>query len=132
MAERARPRPGPQSGTDAPRQSGPRILGTSSPRGRLLRLIGPGFITGASDDDPSGIGTYAVAGASLGYAVLWTALVTYPLMASVQHICAKIGMVSGRGLAGLLRQFYPRWLLYPAVVALLVANTINVGADLGA
>src|SRR5207245_5075691 len=92
----------------------------------------PGFITGASDDDPSGIGTYAVAGARLGFATLWTALLTFPLMATVQFVCAKIGMVSGRGLAGVLRAHYPRWLLYPAVLALLVANTINVGTDIGA
>src|SRR5207237_470431 len=68
----------------------------------------------------------------LGFATLWTALFTFPMMATIQFICAKIGMVSGRGLAGVLRQYYPRWLLYPAVVALLVANTINAGADIGA
>jgi NRAMP (natural resistance-associated macrophage protein)-like metal ion transporter len=95
-------------------------------------MLGPGLITGASDDDPSGIGTYAVAGAALGYAPLWTALVTFPLMASVQYICAKVGLVSGRGLGGVLRQHYPRALLYPVVLALLVANTINAGVDLGA
>jgi hypothetical protein len=99
---------------------------------RYLQILGPGLITGASDDDPSGIGTYAVAGASLGLATLWTALVTLPLMATVQFICAKIGMVSGHGLAGVLRRHYPRALLYPAVIALLVANTINAGADIGA
>jgi Mn2+/Fe2+ NRAMP family transporter len=103
-----------------------------NPVKRFLKVLGPGFITGASDDDPSGIGTYAVAGASLGLGILWTALLTFPLMAAVQLICAKVGLVSGRGLAGVLREFYPRWLLYPAVLALLVANTINVGADLGA
>jgi len=103
-----------------------------NPFKRFLKALGPGFITGASDDDPSGIGTYAVAGATLGFATIWTALVTFPLMATVQFICAKVGMVSGRGLAGVLRQSYPRWLLYPSVVSLLVANTINVGADLGA
>src|SRR6266487_524798 len=70
---------------------------------RFFKLLGPGLITGASDDDPSGIGTYAVAGASLGFATLWTAIVTLPLMAVVQYICGKIGMVSGRGLAGVLR-----------------------------
>src|SRR5437764_33771 len=75
---------------------------------RFLRILGPGLITGASDDDPSGIGTYAMAGASFGYATLWTALVTFPLMAAVQYICAKIGMVYGCGLAGILRRHYPR------------------------
>jgi NRAMP (natural resistance-associated macrophage protein)-like metal ion transporter len=99
---------------------------------RFFKLLGPGFITGASDDDPSGIGTYAVAGATFGYATLWTALVTFPLMASVQFMCAKVGMVSGMGLAGVLRHHYPRWLLYPTVCGLIAANTINAGADLGA
>ncbi|MEO7540077.1 MAG: divalent metal cation transporter [Pyrinomonadaceae bacterium] len=99
---------------------------------RLLNRLGPGLITGASDDDPSGIGTYAQAGAALGYATLWTAVMTLPLMIVVQHICAKIGMCSGRGLAGVLRKFYPRWLLYPVVGGLVIANTINIGADISA
>ncbi|TAK77339.1 MAG: divalent metal cation transporter [Dehalococcoidia bacterium] len=103
-----------------------------NPLRRLLAILGPGFITGASDDDPSGIGTYSVAGASLGYAVLWTAPLTFPLMASVQFICAKVGMVSGRGLAGVLRHHYPRWLLYTSVGGLTVANTVNAGVDIGA
>jgi NRAMP (natural resistance-associated macrophage protein)-like metal ion transporter len=103
-----------------------------NPLNRFLKVLGPGLITGASDDDPSGIGTYAVAGASLGFTTLWTALVTFPLMASVQFICAKVGMVSGMGLAGVLRRHYPRPLLYLAVLGLLVANTINAGADIGA
>src|SRR6476646_7840045 len=104
----------------------------ANPLKRAFRILGPGLITGASDDDPSGIGTYAVAGASLGFATLWTAPLTFPLMASVQFICAKVGMVSGMGLAGVLRRHYPRWLLYPTVLALTVANTINAGADIGA
>lgn len=99
---------------------------------KVLKILGPGLITGCSDDDPSGIGTYATVGASQGYAMLWTAPFTYPLMASVQFVCAKIGLVSGRGLAGILREYYPRWVLYPAVLALIVANTINAGADIGA
>jgi NRAMP (natural resistance-associated macrophage protein)-like metal ion transporter len=99
---------------------------------RFLKVLGPGLVTGASDDDPSGIGTYAVAGASFGFATLWTALITLPLMATVQFMCAKVGMVSGRGLAGVLRSHYPRPLLYLAVFGLLVANTINAGADIGA
>src|SRR5689334_12709313 len=98
----------------------------------IFRLIGPGFITGASDDDPSGIATYAVAGASFGFATLWTAMITFPLMATVQFICAKIGMVTGRGLAGVLKKHYPRWVLIPAVMALMIANTFNAGADIGA
>jgi len=99
---------------------------------RFFKILGPGLITGASDDDPSGIGTYAVAGASLGFATLWTALFTFPLMASVQFVCAKVGMVSGMGLAGVLRRHYSRPLLYVAVTGLVIANTINAGADIGA
>src|SRR5262252_6144281 len=99
---------------------------------QLLKSLGPGLITGASDDDPSGIGTYAVAGASLGYATLWTALVSFPMMTAVQYTCAKIGMVSGTGLAGVLRQRFPRPLVYAAVFALVAANSINAGADIGA
>ena len=103
-----------------------------NPVRRFLRVLGPGFITGASDDDPSGIATYASSGAGFGYGLLWTALLTFPMMTAVQYACAKIGLVTGRGLAGVLREHYSRWLLYPAVAALFVANTINVGADLGA
>lgn len=95
-------------------------------------MLGPGLITGASDDDPSGIGTYTSAGASLGYSTLWTALLTLPMMISVQYLCAKVGMVTGRGLAGVLKRHYSPWILYPAVIGLLIANTINAGADIGA
>jgi NRAMP (natural resistance-associated macrophage protein)-like metal ion transporter len=103
-----------------------------NPIKRLLDRLGPGLITGASDDDPSGIGTYSQAGAALGYATLWTAVVTLPLMIVIQHICAKIGMVSGEGLAGVLKRNYSKKLLYPAVIGLVIANTINVGADISA
>ncbi len=103
-----------------------------NPARRLLKVMGPGLITGASDDDPSGIGTYAQAGARYGYATLWTTLAMLPMMTSVQYICAKIGLVNGRGLAGVLREHYPRAVLYPAVFALVAANTINAGADIGA
>src|SRR5947209_4268601 len=103
-----------------------------SPIKRFLKILGPGLITGASDDDPSGIGTYTTAGASLGFATLWTALFTFPLMAIVQYTCAKVGMVSGRGLAGVLKRHYAPWVVYPAIIGLLLANTINAGADIGA
>lgn len=103
-----------------------------NPIKRFLKVLGPGLITGAADDDPSGIGTYTQAGASLGFAPLWTAIMTFPLMAVVQFLCAKIGMVSGMGLAGVLRKHYSRAVLYPAVFGLVVANTINAGADIGA
>jgi len=103
-----------------------------NPIKNLLDRLGPGLITGASDDDPSGIGTYTQAGAALGYATLWTAIVTLPLMIVVQHVCAKIGMCGGRGLAGVLRRYYSKKLLYPVVLGLVVANTINAGADISA
>jgi NRAMP (natural resistance-associated macrophage protein)-like metal ion transporter len=126
---------GGSSGSRRRKPRNPRVASLArdkNPVRRFLRILGPGFITGASDDDPSGIGTYATIGAGLGYGMLWTALATFPLMATVQLICARIGLVTGRGLAGVLRRHYPRWLLYPVVLGLLVANTVNVGADLGA
>ena len=98
---------------------------------RYFRVLGPGLITGASDDDPSGITTYSVAGASLGYGMLWTALATYPLMAAVQLVCARIGLVTGEGLAAVLRRHYPRPLLYAVCLLLLIANVFNISADLG-
>jgi NRAMP (natural resistance-associated macrophage protein)-like metal ion transporter len=109
-----------------------RIDRETNPIKRVLMFLGPGLITGASDDDPSGIGTYTQAGASLGFATLWTAPLTLPMMAAVQFICAKIGMVSGMGLAAVLRKHYPRWLVYSAVSLLIIANTVNAGADIGA
>src|SRR2546422_1093723 len=99
---------------------------------RFFKLLGTGLISGASDDDPSGIGTYAVAGASLGFTTLWTALFTLPLMIATLQICARIGMVSGMGLAAVLRRHYARNLLYLTVIGLVIANTINAGADIGA
>src|SRR6059036_3841861 len=103
---------------------------THNPVARYFKLLGPGLVTGASDDDPSGITTYSVAGASLGYGMLWTAMATLPLMAAVQLICARIGLVSGRGLAGAVRHHYPRPFLYVACVLLLAANVFNIAADL--
>jgi NRAMP (natural resistance-associated macrophage protein)-like metal ion transporter len=97
---------------------------------RFFRILGPGLITGAADDDPSGIATYSIVGAALGTSLLWTAFITWPLMGCVQFMCARIGLVTGHGLAGALRQKFPRWLLITAAAALLIANTINVGADL--
>ncbi len=102
-----------------------------NPLKRLGRALGPGLITGASDDDPSGIGTYAQAGAQHGFATLWMTLAMLPMVTAVQYMCAKIGLVTGRGLAGVLREHYPR-AVYPAVIALVIANTLNAGADIGA
>jgi len=99
---------------------------------RFLRTLGPGFITGASDDDPSGIATYSQAGAQLGFGIGWTMLLTYPLMSAIQEICARIGRTTGHGIAGNLCRHYPAWLLYPIVALLFTANTINIGANLSA
>lgn len=99
---------------------------------QLLRRLGPGLITGASDDDPSGIGTYSQAGVQLGYGIGWTMLLTFPLMAAIQEISARIGRTTGHGIAGILRRHYPNWLLYLVVALLFLANTINIGADLSA
>src|SRR5450755_1784395 len=101
-------------------------------RPKLRDILGPGLITGASDDDPSGIATYSQAGAQFGFALGWTLLLTYPLMCAIQLISAQIGRVTGRGLAGNMRRHYPRPLLYLLIGLLVVANTINIGADLGA
>jgi NRAMP (natural resistance-associated macrophage protein)-like metal ion transporter len=98
---------------------------------KILAVLGPGVITGAADDDPSGISTYSVAGAAYGYATLWIALLTFPLMSAVQLMCARLGMVTGRGLAAAVRDNYPRWVLWGACSILVVANVINIGADLG-
>jgi NRAMP (natural resistance-associated macrophage protein)-like metal ion transporter len=99
---------------------------------RLWRQLGPGLITGAADDDPSGIATYSQAGAQFGYSLGWTMLFTFPLMAVVQEISARIGRITRFGLAGNLRRFYPAWLLRTLVGLLVLANTLNLGADLGA
>jgi NRAMP (natural resistance-associated macrophage protein)-like metal ion transporter len=98
---------------------------------RFFSKLGPGLITGAADDDPSGIATYSVTGATFGYGPLWTALFSFPLMVAVQLMCARLGMVTGRGLAAVIRRRYPRWVLWSACSVLIVANVINIGADLG-
>jgi Mn2+/Fe2+ NRAMP family transporter len=97
---------------------------------QLLAALGPGIVTGAADDDPSGIATYSIAGAQLGTSMLWTAFLTWPLMAAVQMMCARIGMVTGSGLAEGLRQKFPRSVVAITALALLLANTVNIGADL--
>ncbi|MCA6116137.1 divalent metal cation transporter [Bradyrhizobium sp. WSM 1738] len=97
-----------------------------------LKALGPGLITGAADDDPSGIGTYSQAGAQLSYGIGWTMLLTFPLMAAIQEISARVGRVTGHGIAGNVCRHYSRWLLNVVVALLFIANTINIGADLGA
>jgi NRAMP (natural resistance-associated macrophage protein)-like metal ion transporter len=120
----------------ADRRSEPRAYrvrqrGARSHLRERLSELGPGLITGAADDDPSGIATYSQAGAAFGYGTLWIALVTLPLMASVQLMCARVGIVARSGLASVLRHHYPRWLLWVACGLLLVGNTVNIAADLG-
>ncbi|MCD6011556.1 MAG: divalent metal cation transporter [Flavipsychrobacter sp.] len=97
---------------------------------RFFKKLGPGLITGASDDDPSGITTYTQAGARYGYATLWTAWATLPLMAAIQEMCARIGMASKKGLTSVLKQYYPKWVLYVMVVFSVPAIILNIGADI--
>ena len=101
-------------------------------RPKLIEIMGPGLITGASDDDPSGIATYSQAGAAFGFGLAWTLVFSYPLMVGIQEISARIGRVTGRGIAGNLKRYYPAWLLNGIVGLLVLANVINIGADLGA
>jgi NRAMP (natural resistance-associated macrophage protein)-like metal ion transporter len=115
-----------------PHRGQPHPLRRLSRFNRLLRVVGPGLITGAADDDPSGIGTYSQAGAAFGFGQLWLALYMLPLMIAVQEMCGRIGLVTNNGIAGVVRQHYGRRLLFGALLLLFVANTINVGADLGA
>ncbi|BBX82131.1 NRAMP family divalent metal transporter [Mycolicibacterium aubagnense] len=133
---------GPTDGPHAenpPPLIGPAVAPPGGPRTSLRaravsawRVLGPGFVTGSSDDDPSGIQTYSQTGAQFGYSQLWVAAWTYPFMAAIQEICGRIGMVTGRGLAAILREHYSRKVLFVAVSLLMVANVVNVGADLGA
>jgi NRAMP (natural resistance-associated macrophage protein)-like metal ion transporter len=96
-----------------------------------FRGLGPGFVTGAADDDPSGIATYSIAGAQFGYKLTWMALFLTPLMNAVQEMCGRIGMVSGMGLSGVIKKYYSKKLLYFTIFLLFISNTVNIGADLG-
>src|SRR5690348_3983678 len=98
---------------------------STAQRPGALRALGLGLITGAADDDPSAIGTYAAAGAKFGPALLWTAPVTLPMMYAVVYLSAKLGQVSGKGLFGVIRNYYPRWILYPTLAGVLIGNTIE-------
>jgi NRAMP (natural resistance-associated macrophage protein)-like metal ion transporter len=97
---------------------------------RIIKIIGPGLVTGASDDDPSGIATYSQAGAQFGIATLWTALITFPLMAAVQEMCARVGMVTSQGLASNIRSHYPKWVMYLTIIVTFPATILNIGADI--
>ena len=130
-AENLNPKAGPpEPPTSAPSLAGTNEVREKNPVKRFLKIFGPGIITGAADDDPSGVATYSIAGAQLGTTMLWTAFITWPMMGAVQFMCARIGMVTGEGLAGALRKKFPKPLLIIASVALLIANTVNIGADL--
>jgi NRAMP (natural resistance-associated macrophage protein)-like metal ion transporter len=124
-------KPGPQPADD---NAGRTTLAGAKRRGfvGVLHVLGPGLITGASDDDPSGIGTYSQVGSQFGYGLLWLALFTFPLMSAVQELCARIALQTGVGLGATLQRKFPRWLVGIAILGLLAANTFNVGADLGA
>ncbi|MEI6144207.1 MAG: divalent metal cation transporter, partial [Candidatus Berkelbacteria bacterium] len=100
--------------------------------GDYWKMLGPGLTTGAADDDSGGVGTYSQIGAQYGYKFLWLAPFSFPLMAVVQEMCARIGMVTGRGLAGNIKRFFPKWVLILCTLLLFIANTFNIGADLGA
>lgn len=108
------------------------ISGSALPRPGFLKRLGPGLVTGAADDDPSGIATYSQVGAQFGYGLAWIMLFSFPLMAVIQAVSARIGCVTGCGIAKNLRRHYSPWLLRTVVLMLLVANVINLGADLGA
>ena len=115
-------------------EAGTKEEATPGVRGRVavfFRELGPGLITGCADDDPSGISTYSIAGAGFGYSVLWTALLSFPLMVSVQMMCSRLGMVTGEGLGSVIRRHFPRWVLWGACLLLVTANVVNIAADLG-
>ncbi len=99
---------------------------------QILKSLGPGIITGASDDDPSGIATFSQAGARFGFGMLWLVLFQYPIMTVIQEMCARIGLVTGGGLAAVIKKKYSKKIVFPIVSLLFIANTINIGADIGA
>jgi NRAMP (natural resistance-associated macrophage protein)-like metal ion transporter len=123
---------GPAKQTQLPRAPDPGTTNGNKAQASWLSKLGPGIVTGAADDDPSGIATYSQAGAAFGFNMLWSVLLTYPLMVAIQIISARIGRVSGHGLATNIRRHYPPWILHVLVLMLVVANTINIAADLAA
>lgn len=128
MATQSRPAPNESTSEETK----PEDAKKEQPGGRrVLRTLGLGLITGAADDDPSAIGTYASAGAAIGPAFLWTAPATFPMMCAVVYLSAKLGQVSGKGLFEVIKDHYSRWILYPALIGVLIGNTIEAGADIG-
>ena len=124
------PNPVPDESNESTEEKRPETQPGSKRRG-VLRTLGLGLITGAADDDPSAIGTYASAGAAIGPAFLWTAPFTFPMMCAVVYLSAKLGQVSGKGLFHVIKDHYSRWILYPALIGVLIGNTIEAGADIG-
>lgn len=114
-----------------PQTTDPPVPPKQNPVEVFFADLGPGLITGCADDDPSGISTYSMSGAVFGYGLLWTALISFPLMVGVQMMCGRLGMVTGRGLAGVVRRRYSKWVLWGACLLLVVANVVNIAADLG-
>jgi len=114
------------------RKQRPTLQKKHSSHKSIFQILGPGVITGAADDDPSGIATYSQTGAQFGYGQLWTVLFLLPLMIAIQEACARIGAVTGKGIAAIVKQHYNKWVLYAVVLLVIVANTINIGADIGA
>src|SRR5204863_9723078 len=108
------------------------LIGRARKAGSWLRSLAPGMISGAANDDPAAIGTYAKAGAAFGFSFLWTAPFTFPMMAATVYLCSKLSIVTGKGIACVVRDYYPRWLLYSLISGVLVANIIEAGADIGA
>jgi len=121
-----------EKSVEAGQQVGKAFKKQESMVGNYWKNLGPGLTTGAADDDPSGIATYSQTGARFGFQLIWLALFTFPLMSIVQEMCARIGLVTGRGLAGNIRHYFPNWVIYVCATLLFIANTINIGADLGA
>lgn len=132
MASPTRAQPEQSNHSPSPADDKAGATKKSPSRGRrMLRTLGLGMITGAADDDPSAIGTYASAGAAIGPSFLWTAPVTFPMMCAVVYLSAKLGQVSGKGLFHVIKDHYPRWILWPALIGVLIGNTIEAGADIG-
>ncbi len=121
-----------RKGADLKKKADFEQVASQPPRKNLLKLLGPGLVTGASDDDPSGIATYAQAGAQFGFSTLWTMVLAYPLMTAIQMISGQIGRVTGHGIAGNMRRICPPWISTLCIGAMVVANTINIGADVAA